>query len=106
MEKIHESNVEKKNVNIRKAAVIGCGFVGSSTAFALMEGGIFNELVLIDVDHSRAEGEAMDISHGVPFAKPMKIYAGTYDDIHKYPQGREAIGQCTVNNIMCILRAK
>ena len=81
MEKIHESNVEKKNVNIRKAAVIGCGFVGSSTAFALMEGGIFNELVLIDVDHSRAEGEAMDISHGVPFAKPMKIYAGTYDDI-------------------------
>ena len=80
MKKIHESNVEK-NVDIRKAAIIGCGFVGSSTAFALMQAGIFSELVLIDVDHSRAEGEAMDISHGLPFAKPMKIYAGTYDDI-------------------------
>ena len=80
MKKIHESSVEK-NVDIRKAAIIGCGFVGSSTAFALMQAGLFSELVLIDVDHSRAEGEAMDISHGIPFAKPMKIYAGTYDDI-------------------------
>ena len=46
-----------------------------------MEAGTFSELVLIDVDKSRAEGEAMDISHGVPFVKPMKIYAGDYDDI-------------------------
>lgn len=80
MKKLHETTVEK-NVDIRKAAIIGCGFVGSSTAFALMQAGIFSELVLIDVDHSRAEGEAMDISHGIPFAKPMKIYAGNYDDI-------------------------
>ena len=80
MKKIHENSVEK-NVDIRKAAIIGCGFVGSSTAFALMQAGLFSELVLIDVDHSRAEGEAMDISHGIPFAKPMKIYAGSYDDI-------------------------
>ena len=68
-------------LNERKVAVVGCGFVGSSTAFALMESGLFSEIVLIDVDHSRAEGEAMDISHGVPFVKPMKIYAGDYDDI-------------------------
>ena len=80
MEKIHVSE-PKTDVNIRKVAIIGCGFVGSSTAFALMESGLFNELVLIDVDHDRAEGEAMDISHGVPFVKPMKIYAGSYDDI-------------------------
>ena len=80
MEKLHRSNLEK-NVDIRKVAIIGCGFVGSSTAFALMESGLFSEIVLIDVDHSRAEGEAMDISHGVPFVKPMKIYAGDYDDI-------------------------
>ncbi|MBQ6229781.1 MAG: L-lactate dehydrogenase [Eubacterium sp.] len=80
MEKLHQSNLEK-NVDIRKVAIIGCGFVGSSTAFALMESGLFSEIVLIDVDHSRAEGEAMDISHGVPFVKPMKIYAGDYDDI-------------------------
>ena len=46
-----------------------------------MQSGMFSEMVLIDVDKSRAEGEAMDISHGVPFAKPAKIYAGDYDDI-------------------------
>ena len=80
MEKLHTSTNDK-NVDIRKAAIIGCGFVGSSTAFALMESGLFSEIVLIDVDHSRAEGEAMDISHGIPFVKPMKIYAGDYDDI-------------------------
>lgn len=68
-------------VNIRKAAMIGCGFVGSSAVFALMQSGIFSEMVMIDVDHARAEGEAMDISHGLPFARPVKIYAGDYDDI-------------------------
>ena len=61
--------------------MIGCGYVGSASVFSLMESGLFSEIVLIDVDHTKAEGEAMDISHGVPFGKPMKIYAGTYDDI-------------------------
>lgn len=68
-------------VNSRKVAVIGCGFVGSSSAFALMQSGLFSEMVLIDADQMRAEGEAMDINHGVSFARPMKIYAGNYDDI-------------------------
>ncbi len=68
-------------INIRKIAVIGCGFVGSSSAFSLMQSGLFSEIVLIDSDTERAEGEAMDISHGTLFARPMKIYAGTYDDI-------------------------
>lgn len=70
-----------EKVNIRKAAMIGCGFVGSSAAFALMQSGIFSEMVMIDVNKDRAEGEAMDISHGLPFARPVKIYAGDYDDI-------------------------
>ena len=70
-----------KNLNMRKMAVIGCGFVGSSSAFALMQSGLFAEIVLIDADRDRAEGEAMDISHGIPFAKPMKIYAGDYSDV-------------------------
>ncbi len=65
----------------RKAAVIGCGYVGAATAFALMESGMFTEMVLLDADKERAVGEAMDISHGLPFARPMKIYAGDYDDI-------------------------
>lgn len=68
-------------IDIQKAAIIGCGFVGSSTAFSLMQKGLFSELVLIDADRDRAEGEAMDISHGRPFAHTMKIYAGSYEDI-------------------------
>ena len=67
-------------INLRKAAIIGCGFVGSSSAFALMQSGLFSEIVLIDSDMERAEGEALDISHGMPLAKPTKIYAGSYDD--------------------------
>ena len=68
-------------MNSRKAAIVGCGFVGSATAFALMESGLFSEVVLIDADRNRAEGEALDISHGLPFSKPMQIYAGGYEDI-------------------------
>lgn len=70
-----------KQVDTRKAAIIGCGFVGSASAFALMQSGLFSELVLIDANHDKAEGEAMDIAHGLPFAGQMKIYAGDYDDI-------------------------
>lgn len=68
-------------LNNRKVAIIGCGFVGSACAFALMQSGLFSEMVLIDTDTKRAEGEAMDISHGIPFGRPMKIYAGQYSDI-------------------------
>lgn len=71
----------QKALNIRKVAMIGCGFVGSASAFALMQSGMFSEMVLIDADRDKAEGEAMDISHGVPFAGNMKIYAGNYEDI-------------------------
>lgn len=70
-----------KTVNSRKVAVIGNGFVGSSSAFALMESGLFTEMILIDADKNRAEGEALDIAHGIPFARPMKIIAGDYEDI-------------------------
>ncbi|NJP40560.1 L-lactate dehydrogenase [Oscillospiraceae bacterium HV4-5-C5C] len=68
-------------MNMRKCAMIGCGFVGSSSAFSLLQSGLFSEMVLIDVNQDRAEGEAMDLSHGLPFARPMDIYAGSYDDI-------------------------
>ena len=68
-------------VNERKVAVVGCGFVGSASAFAIMESGLFSEMVLIDVSRDKAEGEALDISHGLPFAKPMQIYAGDYKEI-------------------------
>ena len=68
-------------INSRKVAIVGCGFVGSASAFAIMESGLFSEMVLIDVSREKAEGEALDISHGLPFAKPMNIYAGDYSDI-------------------------
>ena len=67
--------------NVRKVVMIGCGFVGSACCFSLMQSGLFSEMVLIDADKAKAEGEALDISHGVPFSKPIKIYAGDYDDI-------------------------
>ena len=68
-------------VNAKKAVMIGCGFVGSASVFALMQSGLFTEIALIDADRNKAEGEAMDISHGIPFASPMRIYAGDYDDV-------------------------
>lgn len=68
-------------VNIQKCAIIGCGFVGATTAFTLIEHGVFSELVLIDANNKKAEGEAMDLNHGIPFAKPVKVYAGNYDDL-------------------------
>ena len=68
-------------VDIQKTAVIGCGFVGSTIAYTLMQRGLFSEMVLIDANEKKAEGEAMDISHGLPFAHHMDIYAGTYEDI-------------------------
>ncbi|MCI9403168.1 MAG: L-lactate dehydrogenase [Oscillospiraceae bacterium] len=68
-------------VDIQKTAVIGCGFVGASSAFAMMKTGIFSELVLLDANHKKAEGEAMDLAHGLPFSRPMEIYAGDYPDL-------------------------
>jgi len=68
-------------LNIQKCAIIGCGFVGATTAFTLVESGLFSELVLLDANHDKAVGEAMDLNHSVPFAKPMKVYAGDYSDL-------------------------
>ncbi len=67
-------------MNPRKVAIVGCGFVGSSIAFSLMQKGIYSELVLIDANHAKAEGEALDLSHGLPYTAAMDIYAGDYND--------------------------
>ena len=63
-----------------KISIIGAGFVGSTTAYTLMLGGLVSELVLVDVNKQKAEGEAMDLSHGVPFISPVKVTAGDYSD--------------------------
>jgi L-lactate dehydrogenase len=63
-----------------KIAIVGVGLVGSTYAFTLLLSGIASEIVLIDVNRERAEGEAMDLNHAVPFAHPTKICAGEYSD--------------------------
>ncbi|MFZ2538618.1 MAG: L-lactate dehydrogenase [Oscillospiraceae bacterium] len=68
-------------MDIKKCAIIGCGLVGTSIAFTLMKSGIFSEIILIDTNQSKAEGEAMDLNHCNPFIKPVEIHAGSYCDI-------------------------
>ena len=67
-------------MNPRKVDIVGCGFVGASIAFSLMQRKLFSEMVLIDVNMAKAEGEAMDLSDGLPYTAPMEITAGTYAD--------------------------
>lgn len=70
-----------------KAVIIGAGGVGSSIAYTLMLRGMYSEIVIIDLLRKRAEGEALDMMHGVSFTEPCKIYAGDYSDI----KGAEAV---------------
>lgn len=63
-----------------KIVIIGAGFVGSTTAYALMIGGTAQEIVLIDKVEEKARGEAMDLNHGASFIQPINIYAGDYKD--------------------------
>ncbi|WP_216830010.1 L-lactate dehydrogenase [Alkalihalobacterium elongatum] len=68
------------NLKSSRVVIIGTGFVGSSYAYALLNQGVTDELVLIDLNKEKAEGDAMDLNHGLPFTTPMKIWAGTYAD--------------------------
>lgn len=63
-----------------RVAIVGTGNVGSTFTYALLLSGLAAEIVLIDVNRSRAEGEAMDLNHAVPFAHPTRIWAGHYGD--------------------------
>jgi L-lactate dehydrogenase len=63
-----------------KISIIGAGFVGSTSAFAIMEAGLAGEIVLVDVNHEKAIAEAMDLSHGAAFVKTVIIKAGEIED--------------------------
>jgi L-lactate dehydrogenase len=63
-----------------RVAVVGTGNVGSTFAYALLLSGLASEIVLIDVNHAKAEGEAMDLNHTEPFAHPTRVWAGDYSD--------------------------
>src|SRR6186713_1788566 len=64
-----------------KIGIVGCGMVGSASAFALVMSGVGREIVLVDVNRARADAEANDISHAVPFAHPLTVRAGDYVDL-------------------------
>jgi L-lactate dehydrogenase len=64
-----------------KIGIVGTGMVGSSAAYAMVMNGIGREIVMIDKDRQRAEAEAADLSHAVPFANPLRIRAGDYADL-------------------------
>lgn len=64
-----------------KVAIIGAGMVGSSFAYALMINGLVSEIVMLDVNKERLEGEVMDLNHGMPFVRPAIIRSGDYPDL-------------------------
>jgi L-lactate dehydrogenase len=65
----------------QKIGIAGAGMVGSASAFAMVMRGVGREIVLVDVNRARAEAEANDIFHAVPFANPMTVRAGDYADL-------------------------
>jgi L-lactate dehydrogenase len=64
-----------------KIGIVGCGMVGSTCAFALVMRGVGREIVMVDINHARAQAEANDIYHAVPFANPLSVRAGEYSDL-------------------------
>ncbi|MGE5263444.1 MAG: L-lactate dehydrogenase [Acidobacteriota bacterium] len=71
-----ENNVQRPT----RVAVVGAGNVGATAAFALALNGAASEIVLIDANRARAEGEAMDLNHAMPFMRPVRVWAGDYGD--------------------------
>lgn len=69
-----------KSTAPNKIVIVGAGYVGATTAFTLMHSGLVSELVLIDIDQRKAEGEVMDLNHSLAFLKPMSIKVGDYSD--------------------------
>ena len=64
-----------------KTGVVGSGYVGATAAYALVMRGVGRRVVLVDMNQARAEAEADDILHAVPFAHPMEVTAGDYTDL-------------------------
>lgn len=68
------------NIGKRKVSIVGVGYVGASIAYALTIRNLAREIVLIDINHKKAEGEALDIQHGIPYMGMSAVYAGDYSD--------------------------
>lgn len=63
-----------------KVSIIGAGMVGSTLAYSLVMAGTAGEVLLVDIDKDRAEGEVMDLRHTLPFGAPARIWSGSYED--------------------------
>ena len=72
--------MENIEINSTRIAIVGIGNVGATFAYALLLSGLASEIILIDANPNKAEGEAMDLNHAVPFAHPTRIRSGTYQD--------------------------
>jgi len=73
-------SVDSGEVNRGRVCVVGCGHVGTTSAYALLMGGLAREVVLLDLDARRAEGEAMDLEQAAALARPVEVRAGDWDD--------------------------
>ena len=72
--------IDVNSIHNRKVAIVGAGNVGASIAYALTIRNLATEIVLIDVDEKRAEGEALDIQHGIPYMGMSSVRRGEYED--------------------------
>ncbi|MEH7305187.1 L-lactate dehydrogenase [Neobacillus drentensis] len=73
--------MDNRNKKVNRVVLIGTGAVGCSYAYSMINQGVAEELVLIDVNEAKSEGEAMDLNHGIPFApSPIKVWSGSYQD--------------------------
>lgn len=68
------------SANLNRVAIIGCGHVGSTSAYSLLMNGSAEEIVMIDKDSDKLQGETMDLQHAVPLARPVRIWAGDFSD--------------------------
>jgi L-lactate dehydrogenase len=73
--------MENRNKKVNRVVLVGTGAVGCSYAYSMINQGVAEELVLIDVNEAKSEGEAMDLNHGIPFApSPINVWSGSYQD--------------------------
>lgn len=71
----------QKGHDVRRCGILGCGRMGATLAYTLMQTGWFSDLVLVDPDYRVAESEATDLAHALSYRTPMDIYAGDYADL-------------------------
>ncbi len=69
-----------KAAHLNRIAIIGCGHVGATSAYAILMNGTVEELVILDEDGEKLQGEVMDLQHAVPLSSPVRIWAGDYAD--------------------------